>query len=266
MTAVPAQRPPYTRSFKNYIIDSKFQLKYTAMILLMALGVAGGLGGVLWKTSQDVVKQSQSVLEQSKLVSEQGEEVVSQNTKVSEIAKMNAAELVKLQYPDDKDLQEATASGFDKEAEVNNKKVSEQQDKIKKQLDATKAQQTALLDQQRKTLYAIVGALALFLVLIGILGIYFTHKVAGPIFMMRGLLRQVGEGKLTFHRKLRKGDELQEFFETFTVMVERIKARQAAEIEKLDAAIAVAKGEAASDGTIAALQDLRDAMQKANET
>ena len=72
--------------------------------------------------------------------------------------------------------------------------------------------------------------------------------------------------KLTFHRKLRKGDELQEFFETFTVMVERIKARQAAEIEKLDAAIAVAKEQASSDGTIAALQDLRDGMQKANET
>jgi nitrogen fixation/metabolism regulation signal transduction histidine kinase len=232
------------------------------MILVLALGISGGLGAVLWKTSQDVVRQSQSVLEQSKLVSQQGEEVVSQNKKVSEIAKMNASELVKLQYRDDAELQAMMTSGFEKEAEANNKKVAEEQAKIKAQLDATEAQQSGLLAQQRSTLTAIVGALALFLVLIGVLGIYFTHKVAGPLFMMRGLLRQVGEGKLNFQRKLRKGDELQEFFETFTTMVEKLKARQAGEIASLDAAIALVKD---SPEALAALKDVRTAMQKAHD-
>ena len=60
-------------------------------------------------------------------------------------------------------------------------------------------------------------------ILIGLLGIYFTHKVVGPIYKMKLLLRQVGDGKLTFRGGLRKGDELQDFFEVFASMVEQLK-------------------------------------------
>ena len=56
-------------------------------------------------------------------------------------------------------------------------------------------------------------------VLIGLLGIYFTHKVAGPVYKMKRLLKQVGQGNLRVEARLRKGDELQDFFDTFTQMV-----------------------------------------------
>ena len=38
-------------------------------------------------------------------------------------------------------------------------------------------------------LYALVGGLTVLVVLIGLLGIYFTHKVAGPIYKMKMLLK-----------------------------------------------------------------------------
>jgi nitrogen fixation/metabolism regulation signal transduction histidine kinase len=69
---------------------------------------------------------------------------------------------------------------------------------------------------------------------VGIAGIVFTHKVAGPIFKMKRLIRQVGEGKLVLREKLRKGDELQHFFEAFENMVNDLRARQTAEITKVD--------------------------------
>ena len=75
------------------------------------------------------------------------------------------------------------------------------------------SQQQATISQQTTMLTSLVAGLALLVVLIGVLGIYFTHKVVGPIYKMKMLLRQVGDGKLNFYGKLRKGDELQDFFD-----------------------------------------------------
>ncbi len=68
----------------------------------------------------------------------------------------------------------------------------------------------------------------------GLLGIVFTHKVAGPIFKMKRLLRQIGEGKLVLRERLRRGDELQDFFGTFERMVDDLRKRQMAEVAKVD--------------------------------
>jgi hypothetical protein len=55
---------------------------------------------------------------------------------------------------------------------------------------------------------------------------------------MKRLIRQVGEGKLVVREKLRKGDELQHFFEAFEHMVEDLRGRQRAEIAKVDSILA----------------------------
>src|SRR5262249_57904348 len=113
-------------------------------------------------------------------------------------------------------------------------------------------QQAAVIEhQQRAMLYGIVAALALLVVGIGIAGIVFTHKVAGPIFKMKRLLKQVGEGKLVVREKLRKGDELHHFFAAFEKMVHDLRAKQEAEIAKLDAIIErLDDAEVSSRGTI----------------
>ncbi|MEJ7735427.1 MAG: HAMP domain-containing protein, partial [Polyangiaceae bacterium] len=58
---------------------------------------------------------------------------------------------------------------------------------------------------------------------------------AGPIFKMKRLLREVGQGKLILRERLRKGDELQHFFETFEKMVDALREHQQGEIAKVDA-------------------------------
>ena len=75
---------------------------------------------------------------------------------------------------------------------------------------------------------------ALVVLGIGVAGIIFTHKIAGPIFKMKRLMRQVGEGKLVVKEKLRKGDELHHFFETFEKMVENLRTNQRGEIRRLE--------------------------------
>ena len=77
------------------------------------------------------------------------------------------------------------------------------------------------------------------------------------------LLRQVGDGKLNFSGKLRKGDELQDFFEVFAQMVEKLKDRQRGEVHTLDAAMAEARKSGASDEAISKIQAVRDEMAAA---
>jgi len=69
---------------------------------------------------------------------------------------------------------------------------------------------------------------------IGIAGIVVTHKIAGPIFKMKRLMREVGEGKLVIREGLRSGDELQHLFLVFKQMVDRMRENQKGEIARID--------------------------------
>jgi hypothetical protein len=65
--------------------------------------------------------------------------------------------------------------------------------------------------------------------------------------------------------KLRKGDELQHFFDTFEKMVDSLRRRQQSEIDLLDRAIAGLQG-TVPDEQLTQLRALRREMQDALET
>jgi flagellar biosynthesis/type III secretory pathway M-ring protein FliF/YscJ len=228
--AAQAQTGRHQRSVKNYLIDKRFQLKYTGMIISVAVVISAILGTFLISTNSRLVEQSQRVVDESK--------------KVSDVVKMN----IKDNYGDNPEL----AQAFNAAASETDQKIIEQQ--------------TALVHQQNVMFSSLVIGLGVMVLLIGLLGIFFTHKVAGPIYKMKMLLRQVGEGKLTFNNgRLRKGDELQEFFETFSTMVDKLKDRQRRECELLDAAIDKAKDSGASEDAVKNIIIVRDEMRAALE-
>jgi hypothetical protein len=82
---------------------------------------------------------------------------------------------------------------------------------------------------------------------------------------MKRLLSYVGDGHLMLTEKLRKGDELQHFFDTFEKMVNSLRRRQQDEIDMLDSAIAGLEG-SVSDEQLKQLRTLRRHMQDALET
>jgi nitrogen fixation/metabolism regulation signal transduction histidine kinase len=179
---------------------------------------------------------------------EESQRVVEESKKVSDVVMMS----IKDNYGQDNDL----AQAFNEESAKADQKVLDQQHMLV-------AQQQALVRQQQKMMAALVGALALLVVLIGAFGIWFTHKIAGPIYKMKILLRQVGDGKLVFHGKLRKGDELQDFFEAFSSMVDKLRERQAKEVGQLDVALKMASAAGASQESLSKVQLVRDEMKRA---
>ena len=82
--ATPAKtgQGPYKRSVKNYLIDSRFQLKYTGLIVLMTAIICAGLFAFLWRTSREVIDESQTAATESKAA-------LDQSMKVSEMVKMS---------------------------------------------------------------------------------------------------------------------------------------------------------------------------------
>ncbi len=238
----PEQTGSYKRSVRNYLLDSRLQLKYTGFLVLVAIVICGVMGSVLFTTTQEMVAESTKVVEESRKVAEESK-------KVSEVSRMNIRDLAT-------DSPELLAE-FNKEADEHDRTILDQQ-------RAVSDQQAALIRGQTMMIWSLVGGLALMVVLIGLLGIYFTHKVAGPVFKMKRLLRQVGEGNLHIEARLRRGDELQDFFDAFTQMLAGLRKFERSQLDELELAMgALAKGK--NDDAVASVGRVRDAVKQAIE-
>jgi methyl-accepting chemotaxis protein len=210
--APPAAAHPYQRRARNYLLDRNFQLKYAGFLVATALVFSAALGLLVWRTSSEVIAQGQKTVERGKLV-------LVESRRVSQVVSMNIAKV----YPDDPEL----AKTFGEDAAKDEQKLKDEQDLLVHDADF-------LAQRQRELVGGLVAILSVLVLAVGAVGIVFTHKVAGPIFKMKRLLRQVGEGKLVVRERLRKGDELQHFFEVFEAMVNALRKHQEGEIAKVD--------------------------------
>jgi methyl-accepting chemotaxis protein len=242
----PAPAGPRTdrhqRRLRNYLLDRRFQLKYAGYFVGIALVLSLALGLVLWRTSQELLRQSEQVVER-------GQAVVKEGRKVSDVVRMNIVQ--DPVYGDDPALKAAFEEGDKKYAE---QLINEQQ-----QLEQ---QSLALARQHTAAAWVLVVALLLFVIFVGLAGIVVTHKVAGPVFKMKRQILEVADGQLRLPGRLRRGDELVDFFTAFDQMVRRLRDRQESEIALLEDAIATLEKKAASED-LEPLRQLRDEMRAA---
>jgi nitrogen fixation/metabolism regulation signal transduction histidine kinase len=164
-------------------------------------------------------------------------------------------------YSDNPALLEAFKGDADKQDD----RLKSQQSALENQAAGLKQQAQDILSSQHTMFLTLTTALTLLVVIIGIAGILVTHKVAGPIFKMKRQIREVGEGHLRIPNKLRKGDELVEFFGAFETMVINLRSRQQGEIDKLDQAIKTLEPKA-EPGELDPLYQLRQEMIDALNT
>ncbi|MBI2395261.1 MAG: HAMP domain-containing protein [Deltaproteobacteria bacterium] len=253
-TAPAAAAPPkFKRSAKNYLLDRSFQLKYAGWLSGMTLAVSLALGAVLyWQTEKTVAIGSEAV-QVGQEANKAGKDAVAQSQALNDKLENDA----KASYGDNPALLAAIADANKAESDKIHgraKALSDLETKLVQKQDA--------IAKQRLLLLATLGsALLLLVILLGLAGIVITHKVAGPIFKMKRLLKEVGEGKLVVPGRLRKGDELIEFFDVFATMVEKLRVRQEREIEILDTAITQARSGGLDGPVLEKLEALRKHMQ-----
>ena len=234
------QAGPYKRRLRNFLLDSHFQLKYSGYLVAVAIVISGVVGSVLYATVVAVMTESAKVVEESRKASEE-------SRKVSAVSRMNVND-VATESPE-------LVAAFNKEADTYDRAIAEQE-------AAVVAQQAYLVQRQRWMIASLVGGLAIMVTLIGLLGIYFTHKVAGPLYKMSRLLAQVGRGNLRIDARLRRGDELQSFFDTFTQMVSGLRDFEKRRLGDVEAALAaLARGD--SKEAITSLEHARRSIHEA---
>src|SRR4051812_8967461 len=82
-------RPRYKRSAKNYLLDKHFQLKYTGFLMGIAVALSLVLGAVLWRASNEVIRQARDTVDQNKETVLQGQATVDQSQETVERGKDN---------------------------------------------------------------------------------------------------------------------------------------------------------------------------------
>lgn len=243
------------RDVRNLLIDSQLQIKYTLVLVVAVLAVGLALGALLFRTSTEVLSESGRVVERSRELTAQSRKLLEETQKVTAVARMNFA---RLGLADDEFL-----STFDTEDKEREKATAAQVAAIERQEQAAIAQQMAIVERQRTMTAGVAMGLLALVLLVGIFGIVFTHKVAGPSFKMRRMFAEVRDGSLDVRGELRRGDELKELFLSFQQMVESLRATKERELSLLDEALtAMQASNNVAPSSLEALEEVRASLKK----
>lgn len=89
----------------------------------------------------------------------------------------------------------------------------------------------------RKLMVTLVVSLGGLVLLLTLLGIVATHKIAGPAYAMRRILSLIADGKHPHVRKLRRGDELRSVSLELKRMADTLREREEQDVAGLRQAL-----------------------------
>jgi methyl-accepting chemotaxis protein len=95
-----------------------------------------------------------------------------------------------------------------------------------------------LEDEDRALVYKMVGVGIALVVILSLYLVIMTHKVAGPLFKVSMYFDRMADGRLGVVTPLRRGDMLQDFFQSFKDSHEAVRASAKADADLLEKAVA----------------------------
>ncbi len=246
------------RRLRNFLLDRHFQLKYSGYLVGVTLFLSASLGLILWHTSQELLAQTRSSVALGEEIVLRGQKLLAESEKVNSVVRMSIVEA----YADDPALLEV----FQGEAAKRDGALEQGQKQLEDNSRALKSQSQVIEREYVFMAVVIVSALLLLVLGVGLAGVVVTHKVAGPVFKMKRLLGELAKGNFRVVARLRKGDELQYFFDAFNDATDQLRRRQEGELEQIDLVIdLLRKDEPSGDVRLSQaqerLQALRDNMR-----
>lgn len=121
------------------------------------------------------------------------------------------------------------------------------------------------LQQRRRNIgWVMLGSGLLLCFGLALYGIKMTHRVAGPLHKVGTYFTKMRDGRYDAVYPLRKGDELMEFYEHFKAAHGGVVTAERADLEKMHAVLAASRGDLnPSDPQLAkAMKDLQAAVEK----
>jgi nitrogen fixation/metabolism regulation signal transduction histidine kinase len=200
------------RRLRNYVLDAPLQLKYVGWMAGMAGIIAIITGVFVWRSQAALAREAELAVEARSRAAEASREVGA--------AVLSRELLVRFEDP-----------VFVEELESESRRIDARYDQERADILLQKA---SLQLRQRVAMVTLIIAL-LGLVLSGaVMMIVLTHRIVGPVFRLKRMIREVGEGKLTPPTYgLRPGDELRDLFELFSGMIVSLRERENLTAERL---------------------------------
>jgi hypothetical protein len=208
--AAPAER--VQRRFRNFLLDAPLQLKFAAWVVAATVLVAAVLGAFL-------VRQS------SLLFAEMEQAVEARSGAVEASKELGHAVLA------GKLLERYEDPAFAQQLEAESAAIDRQ---YEQERAAILLQRSELVLRQRLTLWGLAAALVALVAAVGLASIVATHRIAGPVFRLKRMTRDICAGALKVpDRKLRDSDELKEVFELFGQMVHSLRESEQGTLDEL---------------------------------
>jgi hypothetical protein len=129
--------------------------------------------------------------------------------------------------------------------------------------------QSQFADSDRKVFFNIIGFGVVLVLSIGGVGILLTHKVAGPLYKISSFFGRIRDNRLgPAPAKLRKGDELQNFYSSFREMHNAIRGRTQEDVRVLESALAALESapQGRSPPVEQAIADLREMCKRKEDS
>jgi len=238
MTTFSTLLPTPKKRKRVYIIDRRFQLKYTGLLVAVVLAVMLVLGFVIGREANTASSYAQ-------MAADQAEFATKESRSNNELTRLN----VMMIAPTSPELVKAMED-----------ELAQADAKAEKALQEVQQHRHDIEAQRRRLLTLLVGAGAALALLLGFMGIYITRRVVGPVYKIKRLLRRVGTGRLIIRDRLRRGDELEDLFDTFMQMTYSLKALESGRLATLDATLRRAETSDVGDEILQGLRALRAQM------
>jgi hypothetical protein len=205
------------RRKQSYLLDPRFQLKWTGYLVAVVLAVMASLGWIIARTAEGAARSAGIAVEQAKKAAEE-----------SRTNSVLARQSVMLAAPEMATVMNESLEELDKKEAANVEEIQRRALEVK--------------HGQRDLQLLLAGAGVALLVLLVGMGVVITHRIVGPVHKMKRLLRRVSTGRLVIEDRLRKGDELEDLFDTFLQMTYSLRAIQRARLATLDSTLRHAEG------------------------
>ncbi len=226
------------RRKKSYLLDPRFQLKWTSYLVIVVLLVMTALGTIIARTAARASDTAQVAVDQAKKAYEE--------SKANNVITRQSVQLAAADNPTLLSVMDDSLAEVDKQSEKNLAEIQAKHDAISR-------------DRRNLNMLLVGSGIALVILLVA-MGVVITHRIVGPVHKMKRLLRRVSTGRLAIEERLRRGDELEDLFDTFLQMTYSLRAMQAARLATLDGAIRRAEASSTSPDVLDDLRALRAQM------
>lgn len=251
MSAQSPARP--RRKLRNYLIDPRFQLRYTLTLMGASALVLGALGLVVGRTAQVAAQEARGAADLASVAVEQADRALREG--------QTAARALRLQRMADHADDPALGRSLEAELEQVDARSRADFERVQAQREGARVQRARIEASGARTRRGLLLGGGLFILFLAVLGIAFTHRVVGPVYRLKQLCWKVGRGDLEIAERLREGDELQDLYEAFVTMVAALRANQAREVAALEVVSKKLMADHPDDPSLQALQAVIQRMR-----